>query len=215
MKTFWLLVILVFSASAYAQELPKDVHPDSLNRLPLIKRDQLADPAALKLFDGYAGPNTTSLAGLQGPGGIRLWSPQLAVLNEPRNTYIRYKLDLSRRLTELAILVTAREMDSQFEWAAHEPAGIKEGLEPRIIDIVKNRKDLKGLKEDETVIISIGRELFGKRNLTSETYARGIKLLGEKGMVDLITLMTDYVSTSYFLRAFDMQLHPGQKPLLP
>jgi 4-carboxymuconolactone decarboxylase len=215
MKKFWLVAVLLFTAGAQAQQLPKDVHPDSLNRLPLIKRDQLTDPAALKLFDSYAGPNSKSLAGLQGPGGIRLWSPHLAALNEPRNTYIRYNLDLSRRLTELAILVTAREFDSQFEWAAHEPAAIKEGLEPQIVDIVKNRKDLKGLKEDETVIISIGRELFGKRNLTSETYARGIKLLGEKGMVDLISLMTDYVSTSYFLRAFDMQLHAGQKPLLP
>lgn len=215
MKTFWLLAVVVFAATAEAQQLPKDVHPDSLNRLPLIKRDQLTDPAALKLYDSYAGPNSKSLAGLQGPGGIRLWSPRLAVLNEPRNTYIRYNLDLSRRLTELAILVAAREFDSQFEWAAHEPAALKEGLEPQIVDIVKNRKNLNGLKEDETVIISIGRELFGKRNLTSETYARGIKLLGEKGMVDLISLMTDYAATSYFLRAFDMQLHPGQKPLLP
>ena len=214
-----LLVVIVAIGATFGQtqqsSLPKDVHPDSLNRLPLIKRDQLTDPAALKLYDSYAGPNSKSLAGLQGPGGIRLWSPRLAVLNEPRNTFIRYNLDISRRLTELAILVAAREFDSQFEWAAHEPAAIKEGLEPQIVDVVKNRKGLNGLKDDETVIISIGRELFGKRNLTSETYARGIKLLGEKGMVDLISLMTDYAATSYFLRAFDMQLHPGQKPLLP
>ena len=215
MKTFWLLAVLAFTTVALAQQLPKDVHPDSLNRLPLIKRDQLTDPAAQKLYDSYAGPNSKSLAGLQGPGGIRLYSPRLAVLNEPLNSYIRYNLDLSRSLTELAILVTAREFDSQFEWAAHEPAAIKEGLEPRIVDIVKNRKDLKGLDDNSVVIISIGRELFGKRNLSSETYARGIKAFGEKGMVDLISLMTNYAATSYFLRAFDMQLHPSQKPLLP
>ena len=217
MKNFCLVTALALTIvwSASAQQLPKDVHTDSLNRLPLIKRDQLTDPAAQKLYDSYVGPTSKSLAGLQGPGGIRLYSPRLAVLNEPLNSYIRYNLDMSRSLTELAILVTAREFDSQFEWAAHEPAAIKEGLEPRIVDIVKNRKELKGLDDNTVVIISIGRELFGKRNLSSETYARGIKAFGEKGMVDLITLMTNYAATSYFLKAFDMQLHRGQKPLLP
>src|SRR5690348_14632473 len=184
MKSFC-FAVLMFTTAALAQQLPKDVHPDSLNRLPLIKRDQLTDPAAQKLYDSYAGPNSKSLAGLQGPGGIRLYSPRLAVLNEPLNSYIRYNLDLSRSLTELAILVTAREFDSQFEWAAHEPAAIKEGLEPRIVDVVKNRKDLKGVGEKDekaAVIISIGRELFGKRNLSSATFARGVKAFGNKGM---------------------------------
>jgi 4-carboxymuconolactone decarboxylase len=215
MKPFWLLAMLVFSVAAVGQApLPKDVYPDSLNRLPLVKRDDL-DAAGQKLFDSYAGPNSRSLAGLQGPGGLRLHSARLAELNEPSNTYLRYNLDISRRLTELAILVTAREFDSQFEWAAHEPAAIKEGLEPQLVDIVKNRKDLKGLEENAAVIISIGRELFGKRNLSSATFAHGLKLFGNKGMVDLISLMTNYASTSFFLRAFDMQLHAGQKPLLP
>jgi 4-carboxymuconolactone decarboxylase len=200
-----------------AQQVPKDVHPDSLNRLPLITRDQL-DAEGQKLYDSYNGPNSKSLAGLQGPAGIRLYSPHLAVLNEPLNTYLRYNLEMPRRLAELAVLVTAREFDSQFEWAAHEPAAIKEGLEPQIVDAVKNRKDLKGIGEKDekaAVIISIGRELFGKRNLSSATFARGVKVFGNKGMVDLISLMTNYASTSFFLRAFDMQLHPDQKPLLP
>jgi 4-carboxymuconolactone decarboxylase len=200
-----------------AQQVPKDVHPDSLNRLPLITRDQL-DAEGQKLYDSYNGPNSKSLAGLQGPAGIRLYSPHLAVLNEPLNTYLRYNLEMPRRLAELAILVTAREFDTQFEWAAHEPAAIKEGLEPQIVDAVKNRKDLKGIGEKDekaAVIISIGRELFGKRNLSSATFAQGVKVFGNKGMVDLISLMTNYASTSFFLRAFDMQLHPDQKPLLP
>jgi 4-carboxymuconolactone decarboxylase len=209
MKILWLWLIF-----AQAQQLPKDVHPESLNRLPLITRDQL-DSVGQKLYDSYNGPNSKSLAGLQGPAGIRLYSAHLAAMNEPLNTYLRYNLEMPRRLAELAILVTAREFDSQFEWAAHEPAAIKEGLEPQIVDAVKNRKDVKGIDENAAVIISIGRELFGKRNLSSATFAQGVKLFGNKGMVDLVSLMTNYASTSFFLRAFDMQLHPDQKPLLP
>src|SRR5207248_10448262 len=103
-----------------------------LNRLPLVKRQDL-DAAGQKLFDSYAGPNSKSLAGLQGPGGIRLHSAHLAELNEPRNTYLRYNTEIPRRLAELAILVTARESDSQFDWTAHQPAALKEALEPNIV----------------------------------------------------------------------------------
>jgi 4-carboxymuconolactone decarboxylase len=209
MKILWLLLVL-----AQPQQLPNDVHPDSLNRLPLITRDQL-DAAGQKLYDTYTGPNSKSLAGLQGPAGIRLYSPRLAVLNEPVNTYLRYNIELPRPLAELAILVTAREFDSQFEWSAHEPAAIKEGLDPKIVDVVKNRKEVKGIDEKASAIISIGRELFGKRNLSSPTFAEGVKIFGNKGMVELVSLMTNYASTAFFLRAFDMQLHPDQKPLLP
>jgi len=209
MKILWLLLVL-----AQAQQLPNDVHPDSLNRLPLITRDQL-DAAGQKLYDSYTGPNSKSLAGLQGPAGLRLYSPRLAVLNEPVNTYLRYNIELPRPLAELAILVTAREFDSQFEWSAHEPAALKEGLPPQIIDIVKNRKDVKEVDEKAAVIIAIGRELFGKRNLSTPTFAQGVKVFGNKGMVELVSLMTNYASTAFFLRAFDMQLHPDQKPLLP
>src|SRR5215471_19777778 len=198
MKPFWLLAMLLFAP----QQLPKDVHPESLNRLPLITRDQL-DAGGQKLYDTYTGPNSKSLAGLQGPAGIRLYSPRLAVLNEPVNTYLRYNIELPRPLAELAILVTAREFDSQFEWSAHEPAAIKEGLDPQIVDVVKNRKDTKGIDEKAGIIISIGRELFGKRNLSSPTFAEGVKAFGNKGMVELVSLMTNYASTAFFLRAFD------------
>ena len=45
----------------------------------------------------------------------------------------------------MAILVTAREIDSQFEWTAHEPVALKEGLSQEIIDIVKYRKSVAGV----------------------------------------------------------------------
>jgi 4-carboxymuconolactone decarboxylase len=202
------------TAAASRSSLPKDVYAESLNRLPLVKREEL-DERGQKLYDSYGGPGARSLAGLQGPAGIRLHSPRLAVLNEPLNTYLRFDTEIPRKLSELAILVTARELDSQFEWTAHEPAAIKEGLDPNVIDAVKHRKATAQIDEKEAVIISIGRELFGKRNLSSATFARGLNAFGKKGLVDLITLMTNYASTSFFLSAFDMQLRPDQQPLLP
>ena len=66
-------------------------------------------------------------------------------------------------------LVTAREMDSQFVWTAHEPVAVKEGLSQEIIDVVKYRKSVEELPETEAVIIQFGREMFRQKKVASET----------------------------------------------
>jgi 4-carboxymuconolactone decarboxylase len=201
------------SKTATADALPKDVYPDSRSRLPLVKRESL-DADGQKAYDEAAG-DKRSLVGLQGPGGIRLHSPKLALAARPANQYLRFGTQLPRRLSELAILVTAREMSQQFEWAAHEPEARKVGLEQNIIDVVKYRKPLTGLGDKETVIIDFGRQLFQKHAVASDTFARARKLFGDETLVDLVSLMGNYAQTSVLLNAFDQHLLAGQKPLLP
>lgn len=200
-------------AQASAGTLPKDVHPDSRNRLPLIQREEL-DDAGKKVYD-EALADSRSLVGLQGPTGIRLHSPRLAEYMRPGSQYLRFDTNLSPRLTQLATLVTARELDQQFEWTAHEPAALKAGLEQEIIDIVKYRKALTGLGEKEAVIIQLGREVLGKHRVSSDTFARALKLFGKKDLVDLVSLMGQYAATAVLLTTFDQQISLDQKPLLP
>jgi 4-carboxymuconolactone decarboxylase len=194
--------------------LPKDVYPDSRFRLPLPKRTDL-DDYGKKVFDELADPGRRSLVGLQGPSGIRLYSPRVAKPMSDVNTYLRTGTGLDGRLTEIAIMVTARAMDNQFEWTAHEIAGLKAGVEPAIIDLIKHRKPVAGLGEKETVIICFGRELFDRKKVSSATFAEALRLFGQRGLVDLTSLMGHYAATSAILTAFDMQLPEGQKPLLP
>ena len=202
-------------SSQASAALPKDVYAESGFRLPFVKRENL-DDYGKQVYDSLADPNRRgSLAGLQGPTGIRLHIPKVAELSSKLNEYVRFDIGLEGSLRELAILVTAREMNSQFEWTAHEPAAQKEGLEQRIIDIVKYRRSATGLGEKQAVIIEFGRQLFGLRKVTPETFARALKLFGPQGLVNLVSLMTNYSSTASLLAAFDMQLRPGQKPLLP
>ena len=106
--------------------MPSDIDPRSGMRLPLPNRDDL-DEAGKKAYDRGMTPGAT-IAGLQGPAGIQLYSPKTAA-HAPRST----ATCASRRASpphvrEVAILITAREMDSQFEWVAHEPEALKEGV---------------------------------------------------------------------------------------
>ena len=153
--------------------------------------------------------------GSAGPGGILLHSPELSRHARPLNRYLRHEAGLGGRVRELAILTTARELDSQFEWAAHEQEAIGEGVSQEIIEIIKHRKDTNGLDEADAIVIELGREIFGARKVASATYARSLRQLGRRALVDLVALMGNYAGTAALLTAFDMQLDPRQPPPLP
>ncbi len=196
------------SSQASGGTLPKDIHPDTGNRFPAIKREQLNE-AGKKLYD------TRPTADGFGPGAIRLYSPPVADAMSSLNDYLRRKSGLDPRLVELAILVTAREMDCQFVWTAHEPAAQKAGLAQAIIDTVKYRRPLTTLGEKEAVIVQLGRDSISKHKVGSDTFARALKLFGNQGVVDIVALMGDYAATTILLNAADQHVRPKDKSLLP
>jgi 4-carboxymuconolactone decarboxylase len=194
--------------------LPEDVRPETRSRLSPVRREQL-DEQGRRMYDSVLDPKRPTLAGFQGPAGIWLHSPKLGEPIREFNRMLRTEIPLEPRLRELAILVTARELDSQFEWTAHEPAALKEGLESAIIDAVRHRRPPGEMGEREAAIVRFGRELIRDRRVRPETYAEALRLFGETGLVNLAALMANYALTAVMLTAFDQQLHEGRKPLLP
>jgi 4-carboxymuconolactone decarboxylase len=191
--------------------MPSDIDPQSGFRLPLPKREDL-DEVGKRAYD-RAASGERSIVGLRGPGGIHLYSTKTL---EARNTaahYLRFDV-FAANVREVAILAVARELDSQFEWAAHEPEALKEGVSQHVIDVIKHRKSTQGLDETYAAVIELGRETFGKHKLSSATFARASKLFEPQKLVELVLLMGNYASTAALLCAFDMQV-PAGKPLLP
>jgi len=188
-----------------------DVDAESGCRLPLPRREDL-DVEGQQAFDCLADPAGASLRGLRGPGGIQLHSPELSRRSRPVNNYLRYEAGLGGRVRELAILTTARELDSRFEWAAHMPAALAEGISREIVDIIKYRRDTGGLAEADAIVIDLSREIFGARKVAPATYARALQQFGRRKLVDLVALMGNYAATAALLTAFDMQLNSDETP---
>jgi hypothetical protein len=150
---------------------------------------------------------------------VRLHSPKLAQpLNEAQN-YLKSETGFGDQLTEIAVLVTSREVDSQFLWTIWEKHGRdpkdSRRIDPSVIDIIKFSKPVTGLGEKEALFITFGRELFREKKVSSETFAHAVRLLGRRGTVDLVEMLSIWSATAAELRAFDQQLPPGQEPLLP
>jgi 4-carboxymuconolactone decarboxylase len=194
--------------------LPADIDPDSRFRLPLPKREAL-DEAGRRVYDRVTDPKGGTIVGIRGPAGIQLYSPKLAEYARPLNSYLRFECGLGARTREIAILATAREFDSQFEWAAHEPEALKEGVPAELIDIIKHRKSTAGLAAADAVVIDLAREYYRTRKVSAATFARAAKQFAPGDLVNLVALMGNYAGTALLLATFDMQLPPGQAPLLP
>ncbi len=177
---------------------PADIHEDSRSRLPLIRSPN--QPAQANLYARGLAPEGT------GPAHIARHAGAPGSLEASRG----------RRLMVLATLVAAREHDSQYLWTPSELAGARmDGLEPALIDVVRHRRPLHGIAEQEAALIQFGRELFAAHNVSAETYATALKIFGERDLVDFVTLMAQRAGDAVILAAFDQRLPAGQTPLLP
>src|SRR5579863_6621069 len=164
-------------------EMPSDIDPQSGCRLPLRRREDL-DAVGQSAYDRANTPGKT-IVGLRGPAGIHLYSTKTVDAHNTINRYLRHEAGFDPKIREVAILTVAREMDSRFEWAAHEPEALTVGVAPSVIDVIKHRKSTASLSEIEAAIIEFGRQAVGKHKVTSAAFARLKALFAPEQLVDL------------------------------
>ncbi len=193
---------------------PDDVYEESRCRLPLVRREHLP-PNAQKIFDQLIDPEGGSHAGLHGPGGIRLHSPRLAELWKPVSRYLRNETGLDPRVREVAILTTARHLNSQFEWQQHEPVARRVGVPDDTIEAIKARQTVDGLNETDALVIRFTRQVLEERRIAPELFATASRTFGEQKLIDLTAIVGAYAATAILLSAVDMHLPSDEEPLLP
>lgn len=199
-------------APAAASAWPADIDPESGFRLPLPRREDLNE-AGKKTYDhGKSGAN---IAGLQGPAGIQLYSPKTTEHLQAILRYLRQDAGFTPRIREIALIISSRSMDNQFEWTAHEPEALKAGVPQQVIDVIKYRKSTEGLDPTDAIVIKLGREIWTDHKVSPATFAKAKEIFGPHKLVDLVLLMGSHVQTAALLSTFDMQLHKGTQPMLP
>jgi alkylhydroperoxidase family enzyme len=205
------LVGVASSQQKAARTLPPDINPVSLTRLPPLTRDDLDDEGKA-IYDEIVGDGPTPRTG---PVALSLYSPKIAKAFNDLNGFLRYNGDLSPRHTEVAILVATWEIAQQYEYSAHEPAALRFGAPQAVIDTIKYDREPVGLSPEETTIIRLGRAIMRDHKVDSDLYAEAVRLFGRKGVVEMVTVMGDYVMVGMVMTAIDQHVPEDRQELLP
>ena len=152
--------------------------------------------------------------GVRGPFLAWLKSPAYLEKLEETGRYLRYDTLFEPRLSEFAILITARFWGSQYEWYAHEPLARKGGLSPEIIEAVQENRRPQEMANDEAAIYDFCIALHENHFVSDEIYQNAFEHFGERGLVELIGLIGHYTTVSMTLNAFKLQVPEGTEPPL-
>lgn len=151
-------------------------------RFPPLEPDQMTPGQRAAAEAIRAGPR----GGLRGPFQAWLRSPELADRLQKVGEFVRFNSSVPARLNELAILITARAWDAQFEWWAHHWLALEAGLDPAVAaDIAEGRRPA-AMQADEAVVYDFCTELRTTRRVSDATLAAALELLGEVGVIELI-----------------------------
>jgi 4-carboxymuconolactone decarboxylase len=179
---------IAFAAAAFALPLAAAAQ----ERYPALNPEQLS-PQQKDYIENLQKPprnNTTALK--NPPFKVYMRSPELANKLEAVSDYVRWGTGLAPRLTELAIMITARQWSSQWIWRGHYRAAVRGGLDPSVgADIAAGKRPSK-MKEDEEILYNYAMELYRDRAVSDTSYAAAVKQFGEKGLIDLVATMGYY-----------------------
>ena len=224
------LVALSFSAVAGCASMTGGEAADAAGRhegprrfalTPLTEMtpQQLAVAKAIMTNPGRAAAGSPATAAgatsLSSPFNVWNRQPELADRLQKVGEYVRFRSSLPPRLSEFAILITARRWSSQYEWFAHHRLALAGGLDPAIAEAVANGRAPVNMKPDEQVVYDFTTELHEHRGVSDATFKRAVDALGEAGVADLIAINGYYVLVAMTVNVDRTPIPGGGAPPLP
>lgn len=193
MKHCRMAMAVVFTITAVAARAEE--------RLPTIPPAQYSEEQKQAAADFEAARKVP----LFGPFEPMMYSPQVMSQARAMGDYLRYKSAIGNALSELAILLTAREWTQDYEWSVHYPIALKAGIRQQIADAIAAGGRPLAMSPDEEIVFDYTSELLRNKQVSDAAFERAKLRFGTKGVVD----MTGIVGYYTFLA---MQLNAAQYP---
>jgi 4-carboxymuconolactone decarboxylase len=189
MTRFFVVAALAALVLAPQQGRAQDTSRDATRFAPL-KADELA-PAQKAWADAIAVPPRNAKWGAP-PYRAYIRNPELAPKLSALSDYLRWNSTLPPRLSELAILITARNWTAQYEWHAHYTLALKAGLDVKIIDDIAAGRRPENMREDEAALYDLATALYRDKKVTDAVYKAAVEKFGERGVMDIIGIIGYY-----------------------
>ena len=184
----------------------------AVSRLPYLRRDDL-DPDGQQVWDSVVGSRSDLLVneegGLAGPFNAFVHAPDVGQRLASLGLVLRFGTSLERRLTEVAIITVGARWKAEFEWWAHARMARRHGVPDAVVDAIGRGEDPPFQADDERTVYVLARELSETGRVAQDAYAAAQRLLGDVGLVELVSLCGYYTLVSFLLNVFEVPLPPG------
>ena len=188
------------------------INADAQDRMPPIPAEKMTDEQRKAVEEFRAARN----AGVSGPFAPLLRSPEVMNRARAMGDYLRFKSVFPPRLSEFAILITARHWTQNYEWDAHYQLALKGGLREDIARAVAEGRRPERMAEDEEILYNFCTELHQNQSISDATYAQALKAFGEQGIIDAIGISGYYTFLAMVLNTARTPVPAGRAPgLLP
>jgi len=134
-------------------------------------------------------------------------------LNDTQKAALRFESSVERRLLEVAIITVGARWRAEFEWWAHSRMALQHGVGAETVDAIARRETPTAMPDDERIVHAIACQLVDDGHVDEATYAAARGLLGDRGIVELVTLCGYYTLVCFTLNAFEVALPPGATPV--
>jgi 4-carboxymuconolactone decarboxylase len=180
------------------------------DRMPPISPDRMTEAQRKAVEEFKAARN----ANISGPFVPLLRSPEVMNRARAMGDYLRFKSVLPPRLSEFAILITAREWTQNYEWDAHHRLALQAGLPPETAQALAEGRRPERMTDDEAALYEFCTELHRSKSVSDATYARAAARFGEQGVIDMICISGYYTLLAMVLNTARTPLPAGRPPAL-
>jgi 4-carboxymuconolactone decarboxylase len=170
--------------------MPQAGRAEDITRFAPLKADELT-PAQKAWADMIAPPPRNAKI-TNPPYRAYVRNPDLAPRLSALSDYLRWHTSLPPRLSELAILITARQWTAQYEWFAHYPLALKAGLDPAVLSAIAAGKRPENMKDDEAALYNLAMALYRDKQVPDAVYGAAREKFGERGIMDIIGIIGYY-----------------------
>jgi 4-carboxymuconolactone decarboxylase len=193
--------------------LPQFCRAEDITRFAPLKAEEL-NPAQKAWAEAIAAPPRNAKF-TNPPYRAYIRNPELAPRLTAMSEYLRWHTSLPPRLSELAILITARQWTAQYEWFAHYPLALKAGLDPKVAGDIAAGRHPDTMKDDEVALYDLATALYRDKKVSDPIYQAALEKFGERGIMDIIGIIGFYDITSMTLITMKGGVPEGKTPPLP
>ncbi|MGI9005336.1 MAG: carboxymuconolactone decarboxylase family protein [Streptosporangiaceae bacterium] len=192
-----------------------------MTRLRYVRYEDL-DARGQEVWDSVTGSRSATggelvnaQGGLVGPFNAFVRAPRVGRHLSALGGQLRFRTSLERRLSELVIITVGARWKAEFEWWAHAAMAREHGVPGPVVEAIGRGEEPPITADDERVVYAAVRELVTAGRLSPPAYEAAQRLLGDEGMIELVSLCGYYTLISYLLNAFDVPLPGGAQPQWP